>query len=329
LFFGFRREKMKMKSLVIVLVCLMATGVFATNTWNSNGGSWSDSTKWSGLAVPTGAEQIKITSTTQAVCNLDGTTVTNNFVGGKVTLGGPASGPGTLNIMDSAVLNLGTEMQIGDSATNGGNGRVNQTGGTVSAVSGTSTAKIEVGYKTGTGTYVISGGTIAGSATSQLIVGGAGSAGATGTFRVQGNAASITVGLVYVGCKDSTGGYAGTGTVAFEVGASGVTAINAASVYIDPVASAQSITSLLVSLTSTAPAGNILLINNTGAATIHGVFDTVNGIAATEGAAVVLGGNTYTLTYVGGDGNDVALVIPEPATIALLSLGLLAIRRKK
>jgi len=30
-----------------------------------------------------------------------------------------------------------------------------------------------------------------------------------------------------------------------------------------------------------------------------------------------------------GIGNDIALVVPEPATIALISLGLLAIRRKK
>ena len=48
-------------------------------------------------------------------------------------------------------------------------------------------------------------------------------------------------------------------------------------------------------------------------------FDTINGAEAVEGAEVVIRGggveNTYTLTYVGGDGNDIVLVYQSTAVV--------------
>jgi len=262
---------------------------------------------------------------------------TASLVTNKLTVGGSSASLDTsplLYIVDGASLTIGNEFQVGDSSSK--RGRVIQTGGTV-VIGGGTYNKLEVGYKSTAGYggyYTISGGSISGASAGKLYVGGGGAIGSEGVFTIQGSAATIDVAYLYVGCSSSTGTYAGSGTIAYEVGASGVTAISAGSVYIDPVADSASIATLLVSMTSTNPVGDILLINNTGTVAVHGVFDTLNGGSAIEGATVVLGGVTYTLTYVytaGTDGvaNDVALVAPEPATIALLSLGLLAIRRKK
>ena len=98
----------------------------------------------------------------------------------------------------------------------------------------------------------------------------------------------------------------------------------------------------LVVTSLTRPGDVILLVDNTGnkAGGVKGQFDTLNGGSAAEGAWTVVGNRSYMLTYkydkvsgtVGfvrsGVYNDIAL-LPEPATIALLSIGLFAIRRKK
>jgi hypothetical protein len=60
-----------------------------------------------------------------------------------------------------------------------------------------------------------------------------------------------------------------------------------------------------------------------------GAFDNV-----AWGSMMNIGGSFYILTntYVAGtDGlaNDIALLVPEPATIVLFGLGLLALRRNK
>ena len=320
------------KSIVVLMVCLMVTSAFATNTWTGGTGTWSTLSGWTN-GSPTGAEQVKIGPTAGAVLTLDVTTPT--FVAGKLTL----NNTGQLIIGSSGTLNLGTEFQIGDSTAGAS---VVQTGGTVNAVTGTSTAKIEIGYKlNGSGTYTISGGTIAGNATSQMIIGGAGSPGAKGTFTVQGSDASITIGKLFVGTKDSSGGFAGTGALDFEVGASGVSPITVTAITDGVVldnAGASSVANLIVNLTAAPPSGDILLVKNNSGLAVNGLFDALNGGSAIEGATVVLsfgGSDTpYTLTYVynaaGSDGvaNDIALV-PEPATIALLSIGLLAIRRNR
>jgi len=314
---------------VLLVLSLVASSAFATNSWNSKTGSWSDTTGWSRGFVPVDTEQIKIYG--GWTCNLDsaagtfGVTTTN-----KITVGTSTTWA-YLNVKPGGSITSGTEIQDGGDAATGKYGAIVQTGGTVTLTpNGTKDSKLEVGYKGSQGAYTISGGTLAGASGSQLLLGASGSAnGGIGSFTVQGGLASITVGKLYVGVQDSAASYTGEGDLEFDIMSGAISAINAGSVYIDPTNLSAAIANLTVNVTGALPSGNIVLINNTGASAVSGAFDN-----HAWNSTMVIGGVTYTLVnnYANGvDGltNDVALIIPEPATITLLGLGLLAIRRNK
>jgi len=318
----------------------MAGSAFATNSWTASTGSWGSppgaaSTSWTsntvGAVIPAGTEQVKINGGKTVTVDV----ATCVFGTQKLTVGTTTT-EALLQIVSGGTLNAGAEVQVGDA---GYTGRITQTGGTMNLTNGTASAKLEVGYKTGIGNYTISGGSIVGvSSYSQLQVGASGASGGTGTFTVQGTGGSITVSKLYVGASTASAQYTGTGTLAYEING-GVSAINTEGVNIDPTNLVAAVANLSVTKTGALPTGNIILVNNSG--TVTGLFDSMNGGSAAEGATVVLGGVTYTLTYmydaVGGTVgtarsttfNDIALIVPEPATIALLGLGLIALRRNK
>ena len=69
------------------------------------------------------------------------------------------------------------------------------------------------------------------------------------------------------------------------------------------------------------------IINNDLSDMVIGTFDGLS-----EGAMFVSGGQTFTISYHGGDGNDVVLkAVPEPQTwiLAIAGLTTLVIRRKR
>jgi hypothetical protein len=144
------------------------------------------------------------------------------------------------------------------------------------------------------------------------------------------------MGDLYVG---TDGTNYGKGTLAFKVAAGGVSAIqlSGTTLYLGGGPNGTGVADLVVqALTDDAPEADILLVDNQGVGAIggNGKFTSFNGGSALEGTQIAMGGNVYTLTYKTtgseGTGNDIKLLyVPEPATLALLSLGLLTIRRKK
>ena len=77
-------------------------------------------------------------------------------------------------------------------------------------------------------------------------------------------------------------------------------------------------------------ASTFTLVNNTDLTSISGTF-----ASQPEGSTISLGGNIFTISYLGGSGNDITLsvaAIPEPSTYAFVAglamLGLAVLRRR-
>ena len=185
-------------------------------------------------------------------------------------------------------------------------------------------------YEISGGSLVVNTGTTAGGSTQGAAIyigtgawpwsGGEANDGGAGTFKVVGSVAGG--GPTSVAWTTDTVFIRGTGTykgeLAFTMDSLGVTPI-------DLTGALSLLDSPLLTLDMSGlggGVGNIPLVNNDGADAIVGTF---SGLA--EGAPV--GG--YTLTYIGGDGNDLVLLapIPEPAGLGLIGLALLAVRRRR
>jgi hypothetical protein len=355
---------MKRLSLIVFLVCLMTSSVFAdTHYWQqtdetsptySATDNWTEPNQWNtasgaptgiftGMpAIPNPGSEMKLTTNTwmsgTAHCTVNSSV--GSYTGQNLSVNGNLYINSSSAVIGFNRTGAGNGLRVG-STTAGGTiytGTVNQSAGTVTATN------IYLGYggiagATGTGNYDISGGSLTCSVS--LDVGGGRNTGDTqqtvGLFTVEGASPTISVTALRVGGYDLTT-TTNSGTLEFKLG-SGVSAIGCTSVNLDAGGS-NSETDLLVSVTGT-PSGDILLVKNTGASAVVGSFDKLNGGSALEGASITLGSVPYTLTYMydsvskikgtvrDGTYNDIAL-LPEPATIALLGLGsLIAIRRNR
>jgi hypothetical protein len=315
---------MKLKKLLFVMVCLMGSTVFGASLTIIGSGNWTDSAIWNAGTMPTvdGADEVKQ--------NVDDVTVViNSNVGTYNNLKIDLARGNTLSFQTGGYMFNNKEIRPGDAGMWGSGtdiGYINQTGGTLELGS---LAKVMVGYKTGgNGTYTISGGSLIGAG--RLFIGCSNQSGSTGTFKVVGNAATINLtNYLYIG-RDSSGTATttGTGNLEFNVQNGLVSKLQVLASSIDASNEAAAIANLIINSTGTAPTANIVLVENTGSTAVAGAFDN-----AAEGAIFNVGGVNMTLTYkyaAGSDsvGNDIALIVPEPITLALLGLGFLAVRRK-
>jgi len=310
---------MRRLGVVVFLVCFMSSGVFASNDWKQTGGywsdpNWSDPNSWSQGHLPTVNEEVKIRG--------DGTVCTLNTGTGGWGIGQRLRvyEGATLLIEDGARLLGAGWMRVGA----GNPGYVEQTGGLVRLQPGKDSAKLGIGDSGGSdGHYTISDGTITyidsvEKPGSQLIVG---ARGGTGILTIIGIEPSIQMNELIVG--DRAGA---SGTIEFQIDANGVSPIGLDSnATLDPLG-ADSTANLLVSAIDAPPMSDILLVDVSSGGVIEGIFDTVNGASAPEGAPVVtsFGGVDYyyNMTYAGGTGNDIVLQysysVPEPNSLELL-----------
>lgn len=343
LLLNFRKEEKMKKCSGILLVCFVAamTGsTFAASVYVLGSDNWTTAANWSTGAVPLAstADELKIFASASAGPEDFVITVNSNvgnYNGGSCKFD-LARGT-TLQVETGGYIGNNKEIHVGDAGASGNGtdiGYINQTGGTVDI---TGSGKLQIGYKAGgDGTYTISGGTLTGSA-GRMYLGCSSADGSIGKLKVVGSTGTISLGgTMYIANDSETAeNYTGTGTLEFVCDALGaVSKVQVAKSVIDSQNTGVAVANLVVGLTDAAPASTLVLVENTGTSAVVGLFDSLNGGSAAEGATVVLGGQTFTLTYqyaAGADNvaNDIALVIPEPATIALLTLGLAALRRRK
>jgi hypothetical protein len=339
------KSKLPIILLLVALITTVASAITSYN-WDVNavadwddgdGANWVDELG-SPVSQPDGLYEVKI-KYPGSIVRLDTIEGNWNYTGSGSRL--RVYQGATLNIVNGGELRGFGWIRIGEqTGTPQQIGFLNQSGGTIFLRRLKEKGKLGIGdgygIKPGS-TYTITGGTLTYDAADpycegQLVIG---ARDGEGTFVIAGNASVINMRNLYVAGDNNADipyNY-GTATLKFLVGANGVSPINLSSTaYINQ--GSDTTANLIVSLTAAPPIGEDILLVNANT-TIHGVFDSLNGGSAAQGAAVTLGfgglNYNYTLTYnSGNDGNNIALLwVPEPATIAFICLGLLSIVKRR
>jgi hypothetical protein len=297
---------MKRRLVVIgLLVCLLSTGAWAI-TWQSYVGNWNDPNGWVDKRLPTGAEEVQIIGP-NSVCTLN--TSTGSW-GDTQTQRLRVYSGAILNVEQGAELLGAGWMRVGA----GSAGVLNQTGGLVKLSKGKDSSRLGIGDSAGSdGVYTISGGTLTYGTTpdGSILVG---ARGGKGKFVVVGTEPNIVMDQLAI--PNQAGA---SGTLEFQTDANGVSpVVIKTSVKLDELGDEQT-AALVVSTMDAPPIADIVLVDfQSDTATVAGVFDTVNGKPAPEGAEVTISAKgrtcTYALTYVGGTGNDIVLVFKSAAT---------------
>ena len=322
----------------IALLCLLVSLIVGSASGSISAtktGDWSDITVWNKGYVPIdiGGEEIKLTGT-------DGLTITvnsvcTNYTTQKIALGRDA----TLAVVNGGYIGNGREVKVGDTGASSSGTDI----GYVTITTGgqfemTGTGKMILGYKKdGEGYLTIDGGTLNGSG-GRMYIGCQSADGSKGKLTVVGTGGTIALGgAMYIANNSTTvSDDTGTGIIEFQLNSSGlVSEIEVAETIIDSMDEPYAaVAKLIVDGTLGLPTAPIVLIRNTGTSDVVGHFDDINGYYAGEGSYVNIGGNIYLITYqydADGDSenNDIALIIPEPATLTLLGIGGLVVAKRR
>ncbi len=284
---------------VVFLLCSgWMTGVFADVSWNVESGIWSVGSNWDVGRTPDATDSyIYIRKSNTSVCTLN--TNEGLFSARLVMQNGQ-----TLNIENGG--SVGTKWaRVGRESA----AYVNMADNAAFVMNDDD---LYIGLENGTCVWTMAGVSSLTACNTdenpdELYIG---YRGGKGTLKLVGSGLTVQADALYLGSGDGEWS-SPQATLEFVLDAGGGSAIITGSTSIASVGSAHLVLSASVDLAQQ----DIVLIETTGTGAIggNGVFNTVNGVAAEEGAVVDVGGNTYSLTYqyeAGGDGylNDVALI---------------------
>lgn len=282
---------------LLVLCCILTGSVLATD-WNVDSGDWDVDANWT-EGKPDGTNGYINLTRTDAVCNLD----TDE---GLISARWMQQNGNILNILAGGRFGAQWARVGRNSAA-----YVNMSGdGTYVMNDDDLYIGLESGYcewvMSGTGSLVTQGDD--GDDGEEVYVG---EDGGTALFKLIGSGVTVDVDRIHL-TANSAGG---TATLEYVMDAGGASTIVAQRTYIGESGDAY----LVLSATADLPGEDIVLMEATSGYDVEGPgFTAINGVPATEGAIVFVGGNIYALSYVydaNGDSenNDVALVFVQSA----------------
>lgn len=272
----------------------------------------------------------------------NGTGSTTLTFGELNNLNSGAVGSTMSGIMENNVASTTATYSIGNTNSTAATfqGVIRNGVGTVALTKTGTNTQVLSGTNTYTGATTISGGTL--SITGSLAAGSAVGVSSGGTLRGTGTIGGATTvasgGFLAAGVDASTiGTFTFSSTLATASGATVSLKLNSTSGTFDLIAAnGLTLGNATLSLTELGSGtwtgtSTFTLINNTSGSSVSGTF-----LGLAEGATVTVGSNNFTLSYLGGTGNDITLTasaIPEPSTYAVLAglgvLGLAACRRRR